>query len=162
MDIREEVPIKSFTIAAYICRIESGNARFLIMKRQTSYLSNTWQMVSGKIENGEKAWEAALREIREETGLKPDRFYSAEEVELFYEVSQNCINIVPVFVGFIDSNQSVKLSPEHSEYKWVSSDESASLLIFEHQTQTMRKIEAKFVKQKPLEFLRIFAVASTE
>jgi dATP pyrophosphohydrolase len=155
MDIRAEVPIKSFSIAAYVCRIESGNARFLIIKRQTSYLHNTWQMVSGKIEEGEKAWEAALRELKEETGLVPDRFYSAEEVELFYEVSQNCINIVPIFVGFIDSGQTVKLSPEHSEHKWVSADESAGLLSFEHQTKTMRKIEAKFVKQPPQEFLRV-------
>lgn len=155
MDIREEVPIKSFSVAAYLCRIEDGNARFLIMKRRTSYLLDTWQMVSGKLEKGEKAWEAALREIREETGLTPDRFYSAEEMELFYEVGQNCINLVPVFVGFIDSDQPVRLSSEHGEYKWVSPDESVGLMSFEHQTRTMRKIEDKFVKQKPLEFLRI-------
>ncbi len=155
MDIREEVPIKSFSVAAYICRIENGGAQFLIIKRQTPYLPDSWQMVSGKIEQGEKAWEAALREIREETGLIPDRLYSANDVELFYEVSQNCINLVPVFVGFIDSDQVVTLSPEHSEYKWVSPDEAAGLLSFEHQTRTMRMIEAKFVKQEPLEFLTI-------
>jgi len=155
MDIREEVPIKSFSIAAYICRIDNGGAQFLIIKRQTSYLPDSWQMVSGRIERGERAWEAALREIKEETGLIPDRLYSANDVEVFYEVNQNCINLVPVFVGFIDSGQSVTLSPEHSEYKWVSPDEAAKLLSFEHQTQTMRMIEAKFVKQEPLEFLRI-------
>jgi dATP pyrophosphohydrolase len=70
-------------------------------------------------------------------------------------VNQNCINLVPVFVGFIDSDQTVALSAEHSEYKWVSPDEAARLLSFEHQTQTMRMIEAKFVKQEPPEFLRI-------
>ena len=155
MDIREEVPIKSFSIAAYICRIENGNARFLIIKRQTPYLPNSWQMVSGKIEKGEKAWEAALREIREETGLIPDRLYSANDVELFYEVNQNCINLVPVFVGFIDSDQPVRLSPEHSEYKWVSPEESGAFLSFDHQIETMYMIEAKFVERRPLEFLKI-------
>ncbi|MBN1268912.1 MAG: NUDIX domain-containing protein [Kiritimatiellae bacterium] len=155
MDIREEVPIKSFSIAAYICRVEGGSARFLVIKRKTSYLPDSWQMVSGRIEKGEKAWEAALREIREETGLVPDRLYSANDVELFYEVNQNCINLVPVFVGFIDSEQAVTLSPEHSECKWVSPDEAAGLVSFEHQARTMRMIEAKFVKQKPLEFLRV-------
>ena len=155
MDIREEVPIKSFSITAYICRIEDEGAQFLIIKRQTSYLQDTWQMVSGRIEQGEKAWEAALREIKEETGLIPDRLYSANDVEVFYEVSQNCINIVPVFVGFIDSDQAVTLSPEHSEYKWVSPDEAAALLTFESQTKTIRMIEAKFVKQEPQKFLII-------
>ncbi|MBM9617002.1 NUDIX domain-containing protein [Desulfobulbus rhabdoformis] len=155
MDIHEEVPIKSFSIAAYVCRIERGKAQFLIIKRQTAYLSNSWQMVSGKIEKGERAWEAALREIKEETGLVPDRFYSANEVELFYEVNQNCINLIPVFIAFIDSKQSVELSSEHSEYKWVSAEESAAFISFEHQTQTMHTLETKFVNREPLEFLRI-------
>jgi dihydroneopterin triphosphate diphosphatase len=155
MDIREELPIKSFCIAAYICRIVNGEARFLIIKRQTSYLPNLWQMVSGRIEKGEKAWEAALREIKEETGLVPDRLYSANDVEVFYEVSQNCINIIPVFIAFIDSEQPVTLSWEHSEFKWVSAEESAAFMSFEQQVKTMHMLEKKFVKQNPLEFLRI-------
>lgn len=155
MDIREEVPIKSFSIAAYICRVEGGKGRYLILKRKSSHLSDSWQMVSGKIEKGEKAWEAALREITEETGLIPDRFYSVNKLEQFYEASQNCINLVPIFVGFIDSDQPVKISPEHSEYKWVLPEEAKEFLCFEHQTETMCMIEKKFVKQKPLEFLRI-------
>jgi dihydroneopterin triphosphate diphosphatase len=153
--IREEVPIKSFSIAAYIGRVENGKGRFLIIKRQTSYLPDSWQMVSGKIEKGEKAWEAALREIKEETGLVPDRLYSTNDVEIFYEVNQNCINIIPVFIGFIDSDQPVRLSSEHREYLWVTPEESATFLCFEHQVEALRKIEAKFVKQKPLEFLRV-------
>ena len=155
VDIREEVPIKSFSIAAYICKVVNGESRFLIIRRQASYLPDSWQMVSGRIEKGEKAWEAALREIREETGLVPDRFYSANNVEVFYEVNQNCINIVPVFIAFIDSDQPVRLSAEHREYKWVSAEESAAFVTFELHTQTMRMLEAKFVKQNPLEFLRI-------
>jgi dATP pyrophosphohydrolase len=155
MDIREEVPIKSFSISAYVCRIEDGKGRYLILRRKSSYLSSSWQMVSGKIEKGEKAWEAALREITEETGLIPDRLYSVNKLEQFYEASQNCINLVPIFAGFVDSDQPVKLSPEHSEHKWVSPEESKEYLCFEHQTETMREIEAKFVKQKPLEFLRV-------
>ncbi|HBD83024.1 MAG TPA: NUDIX hydrolase, partial [Dehalococcoidia bacterium] len=45
----------------------------------------TWQEISGLIEPRETAWEAALREIKEETGLTPYRFYSADFVERFYE-----------------------------------------------------------------------------
>ncbi len=155
MDIREEVPIKSFSIAAYVCRVDSSHGRYLMVKRSTPYLNDTWQMVSGKIEKGEKAWQAALREIKEETGLVPDRLYSANEVELFYEASQNCINIVPVFVGFIDSPQTVELSSEHSEYKWATREEAETLLTFTRQKKTIAIIEATFVHQKPLEFLKI-------
>jgi dihydroneopterin triphosphate diphosphatase len=155
MDIREEVPIKSFSIAAYVCRVASGQGLYLMVKRSTPYLNETWQMVSGKIEKGEKAWQAALREIKEETGLVPDRLYSANEVELFYEVSQNCINIVPIFVGFIDTPQRVELSTEHSEYKWATREEAETLLTFDQQKKTIGIIEDKFVRQKPIEFLKI-------
>ena len=40
-----------------------------------------------------------LREIEEETGLIPDRFYSADILEQFYRPDQNCVILVPVFVG---------------------------------------------------------------
>ncbi len=156
MDIREEVPIKSFSIAAYVCRIKQGKGRFLIIRRKTSYLPDSWQMVSGKIEKGEKAWEAALREIKEETGLVPDRLYSANATEIFYEASQNVINIVPVFIGILDADQAVRLSAaEHSEYKWVSPEESVAFIRFQQQLETLRMLEARFVQQKPLEFLRV-------
>jgi dihydroneopterin triphosphate diphosphatase len=155
MDIREEVPIKSFLIAAYVCRVDYGQGQYLMVKRSTPYLKDTWQMVSGRIEKGETAWQAALREIKEETGLTPDRLYSANEVELFYEVSQNCINVAPVFVGFIDSVQVVELSSEHNEYKWVTCEEAEKLLTFAHQKKIIEIIEATFVRQKPLEFLKI-------
>lgn len=134
-------------------RVRRG--QYLIVKRSTPYLNDTWQMVSGKIEKGEKAWQAALREIKEETGLVSDRLYSANEVELFYEVSQNCINIVPVFVGFIDSPQTVELSSEHSEYRWATPKEAEMLLTFDRQKSTVVTIEAAFVRQKPFEFLKI-------
>ena len=41
-------------------------------------------MVSGGIHPEEKAWEAAIREVKEETGLTPERLYSADAVETFY------------------------------------------------------------------------------
>jgi dATP pyrophosphohydrolase len=155
MDIREEIPIKSFSIAAYMCQIVSGRGRYLILKRSSAYLHDSWQMVSGRIELGERGWEAALREMKEETGLVPDRFYSADAVEQFYEVSQNCINLVPVFVGFIDTEQPVILSGEHGEYKWIFPEEAEHYLVFQHQRAMLEHIERQFVQKTPHEFLRI-------
>jgi dATP pyrophosphohydrolase len=119
MDIRQEIPVKSYSIAAYLCRIASGRGRYLIIKRSTPYLEDSWQMISGAVEPGETGWEAALREIKEEAGLVPDRFYSADILEQFYRPDLNCIILVPVFVGFLDAKQEVRLSSEHSEYKWI-------------------------------------------
>ncbi len=88
IDIRQETPIASFSILAYLCWKRDNTGMYLVLKRSSSYLTGTWQPISGRIEKGEKAWEAALREIKEETGLTPDRFYSTNQVESFYAVDQ--------------------------------------------------------------------------
>jgi dihydroneopterin triphosphate diphosphatase len=112
-------------------------------------------MISGRIEHGEKGWEAALREIKEETGLVPDRFYSANTIEAFYEVNQNCINLIPVFVGFIDTEQEVRLSHEHSEYRWTTANEADDFLAFQQQKEMFKTIELLFVQWKPNPILEI-------
>jgi dATP pyrophosphohydrolase len=45
-------------------------------------------MVSGGIEEGETAVEAALREIQEETGICPGTLYSADAVKNFYPLAR--------------------------------------------------------------------------
>lgn len=155
MDIRQEIPIKSFSIAAYICKVEAGTCRHLLLRRRPGYLGGSWQMIAGRLEHGEKGWEAALREIKEETGLIPDRLYSANTLDAFYEVRQNCINLIPVFVGFIDTEQEVQLSHEHSEYRWVTTEEAEGYLVFQQQREMLKMIEALFVKNQPNPFLEI-------
>ena len=155
MDIRQEIPIKSFAIAAYICKLEDRVCKHLIIRRRAGQLGGTWQMVSGRIEQGEKGWEAALREIKEETGLVPDRFYSANTLDAFYEVNQNCINLIPIFVGFVDGSQAVVLSQEHSEYRWITADAADDFLAFQQQKEMLKTIESLFVQGKPIPMLEI-------
>lgn len=155
--MRQEIPVKSFSIAAYVCRVVSGRGRYLVIRRSTPYLKDTWQMVSGRVEPGETGWEAALREIEEETGLVPDRFYSANLLEQFYEPNQNCVNLVPVFAGFLDKDREVRLSWEHDAFEWIGVDDVDRYLLFENQRSSIRHIERRFVREAPNEFLRIDA-----
>jgi dATP pyrophosphohydrolase len=155
MDVRQEIPVKSFSVAAYVCRVVSGRGRYLVIRRSTSYLKDTWQMVSGRVEPGETGWEAALREIEEETGLVPDRFYSTDLIEQFYEPAQNCVNLVPVFVGFLDTDREVRLSWEHEAYEWIGVEDADRYLLFENQRSAIRSIERRFVQEAPNELLRI-------
>ena len=99
--------------------------------------------------------EAALREIREETGLVPDAFYSADFIERFYVVEQNTINVVPVFVGFVAADASVRLSREHSDYMWVASTEANDHLHFSQQRESVAHIQRTFLDNSPSELLRI-------
>ena len=156
IDIRQEIPIASFSILAYVCQKRDTNGSYLVLKRSSRFLMDTWQPISGRVEKGEKAWEAALREIKEETEIVPDRLYSVDQIESFYIAEQNHINLVPVFVGFIEKPQPVKLSPrEHSEYRWITAAEAVDYLSFVQQQRMMEYIEREFVEKPPREVLRI-------
>jgi dATP pyrophosphohydrolase len=151
--MREEVPIRSFSVSAYLCKKDSG--KFLLLERTSQYLNRTWQEISGLIEPRESAWEAALREIKEETSLTPYRFYSADFVERFYEHGQNVINLVPVFVGYVHDDARVRLSDEHSDFIWVSLTEALEHLQFSQQKEAITHVQHTFVDNEPSEHLRI-------
>ncbi|OPZ95117.1 MAG: dihydroneopterin triphosphate pyrophosphatase [Planctomycetes bacterium ADurb.Bin412] len=155
LEIRQEIPVKSFSVCTYICRSGNGQAQYLLLKRCCSYMKGVWQGVTGRIEKNETAWQTALREIQEETGLAPDRLYSANTVETFYEATQNCISIIPIFVGFLDGPQTVRLSREHDEYRWLPADQAKELLLFTQQKQTIDYLEQEFIRKPPLECLKI-------
>ncbi|MFW6108123.1 MAG: NUDIX hydrolase, partial [bacterium] len=127
----------------------------LLMRRTGRRLGPIWCQVAGGIEEGEAAWEAALREVREETGLVPDEFYSADICEQFYEPHRECVAIIPVFVAFVPEDATVTLNPEHSEYRWTGFDGAERLLPFSSQRRVLRHIEREFFLRRPNDLLRL-------
>jgi len=125
-------------IDAYVYIPTYNGLLFLLLKRaKTKMYEHIWQGVAGKIEKGEKSWEAAKRELQEETGLKPDKMFIVDHVSKFYEQMDDRINLVPVF-GIEVNTQEVVLSDEHSEYKWVKIDEALDLLVWKGQKQAIK------------------------
>jgi dATP pyrophosphohydrolase len=148
----------SFLIEAHIFRQTTENSiEFLLLKRSDGEkYSNIWQMVTGSINENEKAYEAALREIKEETGLTPIQFWVVPNVNSFYEPSQDYICHVPVFAALVDKNSPIKISEEHNQYKWVNLDEAKKLLAWRGQRVSVDTIYEYFTKEKSfLNFVEI-------
>ncbi|SUB00390.1 dihydroneopterin triphosphate pyrophosphatase [Pannonibacter phragmitetus] len=123
--------------------------------RRNHTLIGEWCQIAGSIEEGEKAWEAALREVREETGLACEKLYSADICEQFYEADRDAISILPVFVGLVDAGATVTLNHEHSEFRWVSFEAALTMVPFAGQRKVLRHIEAEFVQREPVRHLLI-------
>ena len=127
-------------VDCYVFRQTDGALRFLLLKRNKDKLYEPlWQGVAGKIEGNETASEAAIRELREETGLEPVRMFVADHVSRFYESYQDRINLVPVFGIEVDSVE-VKLSKEHVDYKWVDIYEALDTLVWRGQKEGIQTI----------------------
>ena len=155
MSIPEGIPVRAYGVTAFVCKREGEIWQVLLLRRVTpGRLGATWSQVWGVIEAGETAWQAALREIREESGLRPDRFYYADICEQCYDANVDCVCVIPVFVAFVDSEQAVVLNEEHSDYRWASFDEAQALLPFASRQVVLRHIEREFIRRPSNEALR--------
>lgn len=120
-------------IDAYVFNRKNKEIRFLLLKRaKTKIYEHLWQGVAGKIEAGETSWEAAIRELKEETGFEPVRIFVADHVSKFYEAHGDRVNLVPVF-GIEVDDEEVILSDEHCEFKWVDFNTAHQTLIWSGQ-----------------------------
>ncbi|GMU96243.1 MAG: hypothetical protein AMXMBFR50_17590 [Ignavibacterium album] len=141
--------IISNLIEAHIFREQNGKIEFLLLKRAPyQYYPNLWQMVSGKIKENEKAYETALREINEETGLTPEKIWIAPNINSFYSPDDEYISLIPVFAAKVKYDSSVKISTEHSEYKWLKPEEAKNLLAWEGQRKSVDLITEYFLNRK--------------
>ena len=99
------VPIRCDVASVVILEEASSAPCMLLLRRASATLTNEWCHVAGRIEAGETASQAALREISEETGLVVSRLFSADYTEQFYEAMRNCVSVVPAFVAYVDRSQ---------------------------------------------------------
>ena len=127
-------------VDCYVFRQTNDDLSFLLLKRNKDKLyEHLWQGVAGKIEGDETAFEAAIRELKEETSLEPVRMFVADHVSRFYESHQDRINLVPVFGIEVDSSE-VKLSKEHVDYKWVDIYEALDTLVWRGQKESIQTV----------------------
>ena len=127
-------------IDAYVYRTTSAGLLFLVLKRaKTKMYEHIWQGVAGKIEDGETSWKAAIRELKEETGLAPLKIFVADHVSKFYETNGDQINLVPVFGIEVDS-EIVIISREHCDHKWVDLNGALDLLVWRGQKQAIQVV----------------------
>lgn len=152
-----EIPIRSFLASLVAVRKTETRHEVLLLKR-TQTLIGEWCQVAGSIEDGETAWQTALRELDEETGLRPNALYSADICEKFYEADRDAITIAPVFIAFIDNSAAITLNHEHSEYRWVSFGEAIEMVAFGGQRRVLSWVEDVFVKRTPSKHLLIESI----
>ncbi len=98
--------------------------RFLLLRRapHNSY-PGIWQPVAGKIKSGEKAWQAGLRELQEETGFLPRNFYTLDHVSSYYLHTTDEILQVPAFMAEVEQKEPT-LNHEHDDFQWLTLNEA--------------------------------------
>lgn len=133
-----------YFVSCFVCRQTQAGPEFLQLLRALArrdrfgdpsslvpnYMGGTWQLVTGKIEPTETAHAAALRELFEETTLKPLDFFQINRVNTFYVANGDAIVHVPMFCAVVDPSAQVKLNPEHTDFRWLSRNVFAGQLMW--------------------------------
>ncbi len=130
---------KKRLIDLYPYKIVKDRPEFLLLKRAKGKIyQGQWRMIGGKVEPGETSWQAALRELSEETGLVPDKFWTIPSVNTFYEHKRDMVHHIPAFAAEIHSAKTPELDDEHTEFDWLALDEALSRINWPEQRRLMK------------------------
>ncbi|MDX1641074.1 MAG: NUDIX domain-containing protein [Balneolaceae bacterium] len=134
---------KKKLIDLYPYRLTENKAEYLLLKRARGQkYDGQWRMIGGKVEEGETYWKAALRELAEETGLKPIEFWSIPSLNKFYEHQTDSILLIPAFAAQIDSTDAVILNKEHSVAKWFDIDRAVECIPWPEQRRLLKLLDS--------------------
>lgn len=139
-------------------RAQNGGHEFLqLRRRKDDFMGGTWQPVCGRIENGEIAWRAALRELREETSLTPIEFYVIEFVNSFYIPSQDTLWHCANFLAIVDPAAEVRLNEEHDAFRWVNQRDVETSFMWPGDRRAIREAIAQILdsEESAKEYWRI-------
>lgn len=128
-------------VDVYVFRRTPTGVELLLLKRAPRQrLAGTWQAVHGKVESGETAWQTALRELREETGLKPRGFWQLECLNTFYMAATDNVMICPCFAAEAPSGAEVRLCNEHTDFRWAPIEQAIGELMWPGQRHAVREL----------------------
>ena len=115
-----------------------GYEYLLLLRAPGRVDQGRWRIVTGKIQGSEAAWQAARRELQEETQLPLNRLIVVPYVSRYYEWEHDRLNDIPVFLAVTAPDASPILDDEHVDFRWATRDEALDLLVWPSQRDGLR------------------------
>lgn len=142
------VTARQISAGAIIFRRESGgDIKFLLLYHGRNY----WNFPKGKLEEGERATAAFLREVEEETGLKRGDLkiisgFRATDRYAFFSGQQRKIFKIVIFYLVETKKSEVAVSSEHQGFGWFTYHEALNLSKYKN-TKDIIKRAHEFIQK---------------
>ncbi len=135
--------ISSQLVEVCVFRFSNDRAEYLLLRRTPGdpLYPGIWQVVTGTVQSGESAIEAALRELKEETELSPLRLWIIPQTSTFYDHAADTINISPSFAAQVGPGVGPTLSDEHERCAWMPYSEARRHLVWPSQRIGLDMVE---------------------
>jgi 8-oxo-dGTP pyrophosphatase MutT (NUDIX family) len=132
--------VKVGTIDVFLIAPEPEGWSVLALQRSlTTRCPTAWETVHGHIEDGESPEDAAVREVREETGLTVERLYNVT-VQPFYLHKLGTVELAVVFAAFVRRTQNIVLGEEHTRFEWLSTDGALDRFVWPRERSALRDV----------------------
>ena len=128
-------------VDVYVVRPYRDEWLVLTLQRSTATrCPGSWETVHGRMEPDERPETAAVREVREETGLAVDRLYSIT-CQPFYLHALGVVQMAVVFAAFVREGAEVRLGDEHDRYEWLSMPAAAARFTWPREREALEHIK---------------------
>jgi bis(5'-nucleosidyl)-tetraphosphatase len=145
---------KEISAGAVIYRKNKKNKKteyLLLHKTASEHYKELWDFPKGNVEVKESSLKAAQRETEEETGLTKIRFDDKfkEKVQFFYrKEGETIFKEVTYYLAELMEEQDVKISEEHSGYKWLGYKDAMKTLTHKNSKEMIVAAEKFIIKSK--------------
>ena len=137
-------------VEVYLFRRRERKVEFLTLRRAANRtLPHVWQPVTGKIERGETALAGARREVLEETGLEPLRWWALETVTVYFDPAGDAVRLLPLFAAQIGVRDRPKLSVEHDEHRFLTARAAARRFLWRAQVRALEAVRHEVLAGGP-------------
>jgi type II secretory ATPase GspE/PulE/Tfp pilus assembly ATPase PilB-like protein/8-oxo-dGTP pyrophosphatase MutT (NUDIX family) len=128
------------TVDVFVIRPLPDGWRVLALQRGLeTRCPSSWETVHGHIEPGEEPEQAAVREVREESGLEVARLYNVR-IAPFYLHKLHVLELAIVFAAFVGEPAAVTTATEHQGSEWLSVDDALRRFSFPSERASLREI----------------------
>ncbi|AKA48747.1 hypothetical protein IX51_06125 [uncultured archaeon] len=126
---------EEFSSGMIVYKGDGNNPMFLFLTRKEGFLD----FPKGHIEEGETEVQSAIRETREETGLKitPDTEFRYNQVYWYQRGGERIRKSVIMFLGEAAENSRVQVSFEHEGHKWLTFEQAMDQLSYKNQKEML-------------------------
>ena len=132
---------KSSHVEVYAFRRRRGRVEFLVLRRARHRpLPGVWQPITGSVRPAERATDAALRELKEETGQAPLRMWALETPTVFFDAVSDTIEALPLFAAELDPAADVTLCHEHDAHAFVSARDAGRRFLWDAQRRGLEAV----------------------
>jgi dihydroneopterin triphosphate diphosphatase len=139
-------------VEVYLFRRRARRVELLVLRRapHRRVLPGVWQPVTGKKNPGERSLTTAVREVHEETGLVPARWWALKWVTLHMDAAKDALTVLPVFAAEIAGGAGVRLSSEHDAWRFLPLERAGPMFLWDSQRRALRAVRDEVLRRATL------------